>query len=952
MFSFGGVNVTGGTLITGEVGAASSTGDVTADLTVSGNPAVTINGAIHGIIISTKEINGDLTVSGGDVTITGNVSGSQNLSGGTVYVNGVQVYPTSTVNTITVNSGTADPSTAAQGVIVTITAGTAPDGKQFKAWQVVSGGVTLANAQALSTTFKMPANAVEVTAIYEDITPGVSVSTADELKTALEAITAKTINVTADIDMTTNIDVGADHILNIVDGCTVSTGEDSTLTIPSNKTLTLTGTGILEVNNDAAEKGVNVKGILKSDGANIMVANSTSTSFPNVGVFLDSKEAQLLINGGKLDIVNSFEEGISGTGTLTVDGNCQVTVKNVPGLGGASSTGIRTNFTVKNSMVDVQNTGDSGIIFMDGMELTMKNAVINVTNIGMLNFLGDVKIISDSNSKVVLSEGARLDGVAGKFSDRGNVLTEPFITVSAEDADPSADGLSAGEYVWNGKLFTNGGKYTVTFNLNGGTRTGGGELTQTVVSGGSATAPTVTRSRYTFTGWDKDIANVTGNLTVTASWRYKGGGSSGGGSSSGGSSSGDTSTKVTITTKNQPNLPITATTFVTATAGTNGTASVSIPDKAVTDAISKAQTELKKQGKNANGISVEINVAMPKGANTLTVTLNQDSFNSLVSAGVTHFAINGAPVSMIFDEKALTEIQKQSSGNVTITIAPQSNLSETAKAMIGTRPAYNITVGYGHNSTVSNFRGGVATLSIPYTPAEDESIDGLYAVYVDEKGNAIRVAGSAYDASHGCITFTTTHFSVYGVGYTAPTKFSDIESHWAKESIEYIVGKGLLSGTSKTTFAPNTAMTRGMLVTALGRLENVDVSSYTISSFNDVKVGSAFQPYIEWAYKKGIIQGIANHQFAPDRAITREEIAVIVTNFTKATEYTLPATREATTYADDSDIGKNYKTAVTAMQQAGIMTGGTSNKFNPKSNATRAEVSSMLHRYIKLTFND
>jgi glucan-binding YG repeat protein len=62
-------------------------------------------------------------------------------------------------------------------------------------------------------------------------------------------------------------------------------------------------------------------------------------------------------------------------------------------------------------------------------------------------------------------------------------------------------------------------------------------------------------------------------------------------------------------------------------------------------------------------------------------------------------------------------------------------------------------------------------------------------------------------------------------------------------------------------------------------------------------------------------------------------------------------TRDAGTYADASGIGSTYKTAVTAMQQAGIMMGCTGNRFNPKSSATRAEVSSMLHHYIKLTID-
>ena len=510
----------------------------------------------------------------------------------------------------------------------------------------------------------------------------------------------------------------------------------------------------------------------------------------------------------------------------------------------------------------------------------------------------------------------------------------------------------------NGKLTVVNATYTVTA-ING---TGGGSYSE----GQTVTIKADSRSGYTFTGWSSSdsvtFANSSAStttftmpgkaVTITANYS-KNSSDNGGGSSSGGSSTGGSSTSTTTTTpEKKPNQPVTASAPVTATVGANGAASASVPDKAVTDAIAKAQSDATRQGKTANGISVELDVTMPKGTASLTATLTRSSLNSLVSAGVSSLEINGSLVQVSFDKKALAEIQKQSSGNISIAIAPKTKLSGAAKKMIGTRPVYDITVGYGSGKSVSSFGGGVATVSIPYTLGKNEAVGGLYGVYVDAKGNANRIAGSTYDTNSGCVIFTTTHFSQYGIGYTAPTaKFTDISTHWAKESVDYVVGRGLLSGTSDTAFSPNSSMTRGMLVTALGRLAGVDTKAYTGNSFTDVNADSAYRPYIEWAYSKGIIQGIGGSQFAPDRAITREEIAVIFTNYAKATGYTLPITREATTYADASSIGSAYKDAVKAMQQAGIMMGGSDNKFNPKGNATRAEVSSMLNRYIKLTIN-
>ncbi len=111
-----------------------------------------------------------------------------------------------------------------------------------------------------------------------------------------------------------------------------------------------------------------------------------------------------------------------------------------------------------------------------------------------------------------------------------------------------------------------------------------------------------------------------------------------------------------------------------------------------------------------------------------------------------------------------------------------------------------------------------------------------------------------------------------------------------------MVGRGLLSGTSNTAFAPDTPMTRGMLVTTHGRLAGVDIKLYTTNSFTVVKTDSTFLPYIEREYKKGIVQGIGSQQFAPDWAITRDEIALIFANYAKATGYKLPVTRKAVTW--------------------------------------------------------
>lgn len=410
---------------------------------------------------------------------------------------------------------------------------------------------------------------------------------------------------------------------------------------------------------------------------------------------------------------------------------------------------------------------------------------------------------------------------------------------------------------------------------------------------------------------------------------------------------------VKIAPEKSPGQPVTATVPITAIYGQNDTAIAPITNEAILHVIDRAQSDAKTKSKNASGIAVELDVTTQNSSTSLTAKLTRSSLNSLVSAAVKSFTINSQLVSVGFDQKALKEIHKQSSGDITISITPARNLSSQAHTMINARPAYDITISYVKNGipiTISSLNGGIATIAIPYISESNEARGYLYGVYVDDNGNAMRIYDSAYDSDTKAMLIFSEHLSIYGIGYTAPSaKFTDISTHWAKEFIDYVAGRGLLSGTSETTFDPESAMTRGMLVTSLGRLASVDPKAFTTNSFSDVEVDSSFRPYIEWAYSEGIVQGTGNQQFAPGRAITREEISAIFANYAKTTGYPLPIICETASYTDTDSIDSMYRTAVMAMQQAGIMTGSSDNNFNPKSGTTRAEVSTILHRYIKLT---
>ena len=157
-----------------------------------------------------------------------------------------------------------------------------------------------------------------------------------------------------------------------------------------------------------------------------------------------------------------------------------------------------------------------------------------------------------------------------------------------------------------------------------------------------------------------------------------------------------------------------------------------------------------------------------------------------------------------------------------------------------------------------------------------------------------------------------------------------------------MVGKGYFFGLSNAEFGPNKSITRGQFVTVLGRMLNVNTSIYSAQNFNDVKSSMYYSSYIEWANKMGIVSGVGQGRFAPDKELTREEMAVIMSKFLKVSNKSLNAKGNSNGFLDDGKIESWAKDAVKEMAKLGVVNGMGDGKFAPKSPFTRAQVAQVL----------
>lgn len=176
------------------------------------------------------------------------------------------------------------------------------------------------------------------------------------------------------------------------------------------------------------------------------------------------------------------------------------------------------------------------------------------------------------------------------------------------------------------------------------------------------------------------------------------------------------------------------------------------------------------------------------------------------------------------------------------------------------------------------------------------------------------------------------------------TPFTDINM-WAKDSIIWAYEKNLFSGTSADKFSPNASMDRKMLVTVLHRLAGEPKSTIDMP-FTDVKSGYYYEA-VKWAYENEVVMGVSDDKFGPDQKITREQMATMLVRYEEKINQKTPANQKSLDGFSDKNAVSRW--ATDAMEWAygnGIITGKTPTTLAPKGNATRAEVATMLKRYV------
>lgn len=192
------------------------------------------------------------------------------------------------------------------------------------------------------------------------------------------------------------------------------------------------------------------------------------------------------------------------------------------------------------------------------------------------------------------------------------------------------------------------------------------------------------------------------------------------------------------------------------------------------------------------------------------------------------------------------------------------------------------------------------------------------------------------------IIFTMIFSSISAV--VADNLLSDIKGHWAQDTIEDLVNRRIIEGYPDGTFRPNNNITRAEFTSLLVRA--FDLKSGLGKVFSDTADHWA-RDYIKTANYHGLVNGYSDTLFGPDDPVTREQIAAMVVNATKA-----GSVNESETFTDSAQISAWAKEPVAKAAAAGLITGYPDGSFKPKANATRAEAAVILDRSMKITIDE
>ena len=364
----------------------------------------------------------------------------------------------------------------------------------------------------------------------------------------------------------------------------------------------------------------------------------------------------------------------------------------------------------------------------------------------------------------------------------------------------------------------------------------------------------------------------------------------------------------------------------------SGTYTVSLLKSGWTDPINTMTITLAQVSYDTNGGTPEAIASFYTDTNntvTLPVAPNKSgyTFDGWKSSADNSVTQAGAKVAVSADTTFTAQWSKRSSGSHGGSGSSGGSASTTYTLTFETNGGSAI-------SKVTKNKGTTIDLA-QYAPTKSgATFEGWYA----DKGLTKKITSVKLDAN-------TTVYAKWTEAPVSGLPFGDVKSaDWFYNDVKYVYEKGMMAGTAADVFAPNATTTRAMIVTILYRLEGSPAVTGT-NAFADVPAGQWYTDAVNWAAANQIVKGTSATTFAPNDSITREQMAAILYRYAQYKGYDVTKKADLSGYSDNGQVSAYAKDALAWANAAKLINGVTNTTLAPQGNATRAQVSAILHRF-------
>ncbi|MEL7655619.1 MAG: S-layer homology domain-containing protein, partial [Bacillota bacterium] len=345
-------------------------------------------------------------------------------------------------------------------------------------------------------------------------------------------------------------------------------------------------------------------------------------------------------------------------------------------------------------------------------------------------------------------------------------------------------------------------------------------------------------------------------------------------------------------------------------------------------------------------------LAMPGADIQLTTYASNDKYESVSLRSSVEYSVESSTAGTVNQSGLFTA--GSTVGTAVINVE-SGNLSTTAQVDIQNNITYttnvqNLVIDPGKSSDIN------VTAKFGYSPIASK--DSLFTWSCDPTIGTIDTNG-LFKATNETGVSGNIYVEYNSVKKTIPVQigasivdFADTKAHWAREYIGKLAARGIVNGMGNNYYLPDDSLTRAQFLTMLAKtIYGLDTTQTAPAGFTDVPEAEWYYSFINWGYANGIVKGIDDVTFAPNEKITREQMAIMLNNFTNSTDLVLPTTNTAASFTDGTAISPWAAESVDKIVCSGIMSGYPEGNYNPQGKATRAEAATVIYKLILIRDN-